>query len=138
MFKNIYLAAGLVAMLASPALAASISVQDPKVEFHEDEVTVGMTVTIDGGSDKLYAAKTKAAKKVVLSVGDDAAKDAAVDHNEAAVFEVMEGQPLVLEEGGRHLMLMNPKDLKPGDTIKMTLFFEQAGAIKVDIPVGEK
>jgi len=42
------------------------------------------------------------------------------------------------KKGGLHVMLMNIKqDLKPGDTVKLTLNFEKAGEMKLDVPVQE-
>lgn len=42
------------------------------------------------------------------------------------------------EPGGYHVMLLNLKnDLQVGETIKMTLSFEKAGKIVLDVPVKE-
>ncbi len=42
------------------------------------------------------------------------------------------------KQGGLHVMLMNiKKDLKPGDSVKLTLNFEKAGQIIMDVPVKE-
>lgn len=43
---------------------------------------------------------------------------------------------VIFKQGGLHVMLMNiKKDLKPGDTVKLTLNFEKAGQIVLDVPV---
>ena len=42
------------------------------------------------------------------------------------------------KQGGLHVMLMGlMKDLKPGDLIKLTLNFENAGKISLEVPVKE-
>lgn len=46
------------------------------------------------------------------------------------------GTSLDLERGGDHVMLMGlTRDLMDGDTIAMTLSFEHAGEVKVEVPV---
>jgi copper(I)-binding protein len=43
---------------------------------------------------------------------------------------------LNFEPGGYHVMLLNlKKDLQVGETIKITLNFEKAGKIEIDVPV---
>ncbi|WP_236822370.1 copper chaperone PCu(A)C [Anaerolinea thermolimosa] len=45
---------------------------------------------------------------------------------------------VVFEPGGLHVMLVGLKqDLHAGDTIRLTLNFEKAGAITLDVPVKE-
>ncbi len=45
-------------------------------------------------------------------------------------------QSHALQRGGDHIMLMGLKqDLKDGDTIHLTLTFEHAGVVEVDVPV---
>ena len=49
---------------------------------------------------------------------------------------VASGETATLEPGGRHLMFMGlRKPFAPGDTIAVTLIFEQAGRIELEIPV---
>lgn len=45
---------------------------------------------------------------------------------------------VVFEPGGLHVMLVGLKqDLHPGDSIRLTLNFEKAGAVTLDVPVKE-
>jgi len=53
-----------------------------------------------------------------------------------ASLEIPAGQTITLEPGGLHLMLMGLTEAtKKGDTASLTLIFEHAGEIKLDVPV---
>jgi copper(I)-binding protein len=47
------------------------------------------------------------------------------------------GQTVTLEPGGLHIMLMNLNGpLKEGETFALTLTFEKAGTVEVQVPIG--
>lgn len=51
-------------------------------------------------------------------------------------IDIAAGEPLVLEPGGYHVMLMElGKPLEVGTSISVTLTFETAGDITIDVPV---
>lgn len=51
-------------------------------------------------------------------------------------IELPAGGQVELKPGGMHLMLMELKSpLKPGDTVPLTLRFEKAGEVTLDMPV---
>lgn len=51
-------------------------------------------------------------------------------------LEIPAGQPVLLERGGTHLMFMGLTDSwEDGETIPVTLTFEEAGEVTVDVPV---
>lgn len=51
-------------------------------------------------------------------------------------IEVHPGEPAMLAPGGLHVMLIGLKrDLRQGETIRLTLTFEMAGEITVEVPV---
>lgn len=55
-----------------------------------------------------------------------------------AKIALAKGSMVELKPGGYHVMLLGlVKPLKVGDTLKMTLTFEKAGTITVDVPVRE-
>lgn len=54
-----------------------------------------------------------------------------------SAFPVDDGQPLVLEPGGKHLMLLEADRLEVGDEVEITLIFEEAGEVTVTAPVVE-
>lgn len=95
-----------------------------------------MTLVNSGGSaDRLLSAATDVAATVEL-------------HESKMVDGVMQMNPVQggipvpangqaeLKPGGLHVMLIGlTRDLKDGETVKLTLTFEQAGTIEVEAPV---
>jgi copper(I)-binding protein len=52
---------------------------------------------------------------------------------------VAPGAPARLEPGGQHIMLMGlSAPLADGDTLELTLTFERAGEITLDVPVSKR
>lgn len=48
------------------------------------------------------------------------------------------GEPVEFKPGGLHVMLVNlTRDLKPGETITLTLNFKETGSVVVEVPVKE-
>ena len=48
------------------------------------------------------------------------------------------GEPVEFKPGGLHVMLVNlTRDLKPGETITLTLNFKETGNVIVEVPVKE-
>jgi periplasmic copper chaperone A len=59
-----------------------------------------------------------------------------MEMREVEGIDVVAGEPLVLEPGGYHVMLMElAAPLEVGTSISLTLTFEKAGDIVVDVPV---
>jgi copper(I)-binding protein len=53
-------------------------------------------------------------------------------------IEVAPGEPAVLKPGGLHVMLMGLKaPLVKGQSFPLTLVFEKAGKIEIEVPIGE-
>ena len=50
-------------------------------------------------------------------------------------FEVPAGGELVLEPGGKHIMLVEPLELGEGAALPLTLHFENAGTVELEITV---
>ncbi len=125
--------------LASPAYAASIQVDDAEAIYEADENTfeVFMTITNSGATaDSLYAVKSKVAKSSRLNVSSIEEEHALEAKGEEAVqataLSVEPGQPLILSDEGAHIVLEDVKTpVEEGETIMVTLFFENAGPIKV-------
>jgi copper(I)-binding protein len=84
--------------------------------------------------DRLVSATADVAKAVELhemTMQGDVMRMRQVD-----TVEVPAGQSVVLEPGGLHMMLVGLKaPLKEGDRFPMTLKFEKAGEVKVDVVV---
>jgi copper(I)-binding protein len=86
------------------------------------------------------------AADAVVSAASDAARVVELHEtkNEGGVMSmrpitkmsVPAGGRLELKPGSYHVMLLGlTRDLKPGDRIKVTLTFERAGAMTIDVPV---
>ena len=82
----------------------------------------------------------------LLSVSSDAAQDvqlhtSEMDNNvmrmrEVPAIDVPANGEATLKPGGYHVMLLDlTRDLTPGETITLTLTFEQAGEMQVQVPV---
>ena len=94
-----------------------------------------MSLMIEGDdTDTLIAVSTPAAEKAELHthvLENDIAKMRPVD-----AIEVAPGEATVLEPGGLHVMLMGLKGkLEEGSAIALTLTFENAGEVTLDVPV---
>ena len=90
--------------------------------------------TTDAEPDRLLGGSTPVAAKVephthLMEAG--VARMRPVD-----AIEVAPGEPTVLEPGGLHLMLMGlTEELEAGATMPLTLVFENAGEVTLEVPV---
>jgi copper(I)-binding protein len=94
-----------------------------------------MVVTTSGAApDQLIGASTPIAEKAELHthlMEGDVMRMRAVK-----TIEVNPGEPATLEPGGLHVMLMGLKaPLKEGEQFPLTLTFEKAGSVTVDVAV---
>ena len=93
--------------------------------------------TTTGGEDKLIAAKTANADKAELHqhiMENGVAKMRPVDS-----VAIAPGTPVVFQPGGYHVMIMGLKGpLNEGDSFPLTLTFEKAGDVTVDVMVMKK
>lgn len=92
---------------------------------------------ITQGEDKLIAAKTPNTEKAELHqhiMENGVAKMRPVDS-----VAIAPGQPVVFQPGGYHIMLMGLKGpLNEGDSFPLTLTFEKAGDVTVNVMVMKK
>ena len=57
-------------------------------------------------------------------------------HMEAMVFvDIGGGEVVMFQPGGLHVMLFDVSDLQAGDTVNITLEFQEAGLVEVEAPV---
>jgi hypothetical protein len=96
---------------------------------------VYVTVTNRGGSpDALVSAATDSATTVELH--ETVHEGGVMKMRPLPRFEVPAGGRLEMKPGGRHIMLLGlTRDLKPGDTVTVTVTFEKAGRMTVEVPV---
>jgi len=133
---------GLAAALLGLAAAAAQAQAAPKVEAAWARPTVagqsggGGFLKITGGStpDRLVAASAGVSKVVELHTME-------MDGNVMRMrpipaVEIPAGQTVELKPGGMHVMFIGlTKSLKNGDSFPLTLKFEKAGEVKVDVKV---
>jgi copper(I)-binding protein len=85
-------------------------------------------------ADRLVGASTPDAARVemhITRVENDVAK-----MREVKAFDIAPGETLKLEPGGAHLMLVSPKRVyQAGERVPLTLRFEKAGELKVELTV---
>ena len=85
-------------------------------------------------ADRLVGASTPAARQVELHRGEVRAGVATM--RSSGGFDVPAGGQLRLASGGDHLMLMGlTQPLQAGTTLPLVLHFQQAGDVKVVVPV---
>lgn len=140
-FKSIATAAVAAIALAAPAFAESIiTVKDPYARVSSKMAKSGaafMVIENTGDeADQLIDARSDIAKRVELHTHKEN------DQGVMQMLHVPEGFPIpagdvhMLARGGDHVMFMGLNGvLEHGDTVNVTLVFEKAGEIAVEIPV---
>lgn len=137
------LAIVLLLVLAGPALGADaarvgdITIVDPWVRAslgNAPNSVAYMRLETEGAPDRLVGAETPVAERVGLHthlMEDGVARMRPID-----AIEVAPGAPTVLEPGGLHLMLMGlTQRLEVGAAVPLTLAFEDAGSVELEVPV---
>jgi periplasmic copper chaperone A len=138
-FKTTLLAASAAAFMACPALGAGIEVQDAYARSASDMATTGaafMTITNGGAADRLIGVASEAAARVELHTHrEDADGVMRMIHLEEGL-DLPAGGEIVMERGGHHVMFMGlAAPMVQGEMIDLTLTFETAGEIALQIPV---
>lgn len=132
---------GLTAAIAfaMPAWADGISIEDPYARAAGASAMAGaafMTIHNDSETDdRLVAASAEVSARVELHshIADgDVMRMVEVEEG----FAIPAGGMHSLKRGGDHVMFMGINTpFEQGETISVTLTFEQAGAITIDIPI---
>ena len=141
--KTFFAAAAAVGAMALPALAQDITIEDA---YARSMGGIGASGAVffdikNAGTeaDRLVSAASDVAKMVELHTHK---QDAAGVMQMIAVpegFEVPAGADHLLARGGDHVMLMGlTRELADGDMVALTLPFEKAGEVTVDVPVDNK
>ncbi len=130
----------VAASLAMPAWASDIMVKDAYARSATPASKTGAAffeiVNHGDTDDRLVSVASDVAPRVELhthkDMGDGVMKMMEVEEG----FVIPAGGMHVLARGGDHVMFMGlPKGLADGETVSVTLTFEHAGDITVDIPV---
>ena len=137
---------GLLALLSFPATAHDLSIGDLTIKNPFARASAGparagavfMGVRSNGdSSDRLMGVSisTDIAKKAEIHthiMENDVAKMREVEGG----IEIPAGGMIMLKPGGLHVMLMKlTEPLEEGETFMLTLEFEQAGEITLEIPI---
>lgn len=130
--------------LAGPARAAddgsgALRIEQPwsRATAPGAAVGVGYLVIVNEGArdDRLLGGETPVAGRVTLHRSVEEDGTSRMEHQDEGI-PVPAGERVVLEPGGYHLMLMQlGQRLEKGDSVPLTLRFERAGAIEVELEV---
>ena len=134
------LTAAFAALLATPALAADIRIHDPFARVSSIMAQSGaafMMIENHGTQDdRLVSARSDVAQRVELHTHLED------DQGVMRMFQVEEGFAVAaggrhaLERGGDHVMFLGlTRQLAHGDVVALTLVFEQAGEVMLEVPV---
>jgi len=139
-FKTTLFAAAAALSLTMPAFAGDIMVKDAyartSTAMSKSGAAFMMLVNQGTEDDRLVSASSDVAKRVELHTHKEDANGV------MQMLEVEEGFPVpaggmhALARGGDHVMFMGlNRSLAQGDIVTVTLTFEKAGAMTVEIPV---
>jgi copper(I)-binding protein len=138
LIKSFAASCALCFVIAAPAFA-DITVSDAYARASTPMAKSGaafMTITNTGEADRLIGVESDAADRVELHTHiSDANGVMKMTHVEEG-FEIPAQSTHLLERGGDHVMFMGlTAPFEEGKTVHVTLTFEKAGPVEVDIPV---
>ena len=124
--------------LAHDTTPGGLSVVDPWARATIGKARSGavyMTIVNKGhGDDSIIAVETPVARKAVIHKTEMEA--GIMKMRPAGPVAVKKGGSATLRPGGMHVMLMGlRKPLKEGETFPLTLTFEKAGSVTLDVSV---
>ncbi len=126
-------------VLAMPAFAGDIMVEDAYVRSASPTAKTGaafMQIINHGEADRLTGVASPAADLVQLHTHVESSDGVMQMKHVEGGFEVPADGTLSLERGGKHVMLMGlTAPLAQGDTVPVTLSFEKAGDVTIDVSV---
>ena len=133
----------LAAVIGGPVLAADVSAGALSLQQAWARASIGsakagaayMTIVNRGDEvDRLLAVSTSAAK--VSQLHTNLMKDGVMRMRQVEVLEIAPGEPVVLQPGGLHIMLMGlKKSLVEGGSFSLLLTFEKAGRVEVPVQI---
>jgi copper(I)-binding protein len=138
--RRLLLSAAALAALSAPsrpARAEALVVHDAWARAGLQGRTSAAYMTIENTTatlDRLVSAATPAARVVELHT--HLMEGGVMRMRPVSAIEVNPGEPAVLRPGGLHVMLIDlTRPLRAGETIPLTLRFEKAGEVTVQVPV---
>jgi len=139
-FKTVLCAATAAMLLALPAWAEGIDVQDAYAISAGPAAPTGaafMVIHNQGGApDRLIDVRSDAAARVELHTHRENADGVMQMIHVTEGFDLPADGELLLARGGHHVMLMGlTAPLEQGTVFTMTLVFEEAGEVPVEVTV---
>ncbi|MBO9478444.1 copper chaperone PCu(A)C [Shimia sp. R11_0] len=140
-FKTIALAATTALSFALPAFAQSaITVEDPYARVAGKMAKAGAAFMVIENSgdedDRLISAASDVAKRTELHTHKENAEGHMQMLHVKEGFVIPAGGTHALARGGDHVMFMGlTQGLDHGDIVNVTLIFEKAGEVALEIPV---
>lgn len=143
--KRMFASAAVAALLsfAVPAAAHDYKAPGLHIDHPWSRATAGsarngaayMTLNAVGdGDDRLLSAASPVAEKVELHT--HLMEDGVMKMRPVTAIEVTPGSPTTLQPGGLHVMLLGLKaPLVKGEKFPLTLTFEKAGKVEVEVNV---
>jgi copper(I)-binding protein len=136
MMKRFALAVAIIMGLSTPSLAGDISIEDVWARASAGKARAGaafLTIKNTGEADKLVSAKANISKKVELHTH---IHDNGVMKMRQVESVAVNNGTTMLKPGGDHIMFMGLNEgLKEGSSFPLTLVFEKAGEINVNVTV---
>lgn len=138
--KSNFVAAVAAITLSSAAWAGDIMVKDPYARSATSTSVTGAAFMVlmnqSDHDDRLISARSDIAERVELHTHIEDENGVMQMREVEDGFEVPAGGMHALQRGGDHVMFMGLKaPLQDGDTIAVTLTFEKAGDVVIDVPV---
>lgn len=142
MFRRILLGLALLGAFTATAAAESfshgdITVTDPWARASAGPARNGaafLTIISGGDADRLVAASAPVAKKTELHT--HLMEDGVMKMRPVEAIDVAAEEATVLQPGGLHIMFMGLHEpLTEGESFPLTLTFEKAGEMTVEVPV---
>lgn len=137
MFKTSLIAGAVALTLGTPAIA-EIRIDDAYARSASPAAKSGaafMMIHNEGEADRLIAASTEAAARAELHTHLEENGLMRMVHVEEG-FELPENGMIAMQRGGKHVMLMGlTAPMVQGETVAITLTFEKAGDIVIEVPV---
>lgn len=141
------LKATLIAAAAALTLAGAAAADGAKIMVHDQYARVSTKMATSGAAfmeimnmgaeaDQLVAVRSDIAARVELHTHMENADGVMKMMHVEEGFAIPAGGSHMLQRGGDHVMFLGLKQqLNHGDIVPLTLVFEQAGEISIEIPV---
>ncbi|MCL6283423.1 copper chaperone PCu(A)C [Ruegeria sp. 2012CJ41-6] len=139
-FKSLLLSVPAIVAMTGTAIAGGISVEDAYARSSGKSAKAGaafmVIVNETDQDDRLIGVAADISSRAELHThresGDGVMQMIHVEEG----FEIPAGESHALQRGGDHVMFMGlTQPMEHGDTVPVTLIFERAGEVQVDIPV---